>query len=78
MLGITLLQRGLQAASLLTFPIVSGLSAFLPVVLGVGVLDDPVPTGGLRELLIVALVLIASGLALMARDRTTAEAQCSR
>jgi hypothetical protein len=74
-LGIALLQRGLQAAPLLTFPIVSGLSAFLPVVLSIGLLSDPVPAGGRRVLLIVALMLIALGLVLLGLDRTTERPQ---
>ena len=69
-LGIVLLQRGLQAAPLLTFPIVSGLSALVPVVLGVALLSDPLPAGGRRALLIAALALIASGLVLLGRVRT--------
>jgi hypothetical protein len=73
-LGIALLQRGLQAEALLTFPIISGLSAFLPVVFGIALLRDPLPAGGLRALLIVAVVLIALGLIMMARDRTTGAA----
>lgn len=72
-LGITLLQRGLQAEALVTFPIVSGLSAFLPVVFGIALLGDPLPAGGPRAGLLVAAILISSGLVLMARDRTAAE-----
>jgi len=71
-LAIALLQRGLQLGPLIAFPIVSGVSAFVPVVVGFTVLGDQAPGGGLRVLLVVALALIACGLVLMSRDRHAA------
>lgn len=74
-LGITLMQRGLQAGPLVTFPTTSALSAFVPVVVGVVLLDDAVPSGGGRLLFAGALVLIGVGVALLAQDRSAAEAE---
>jgi drug/metabolite transporter (DMT)-like permease len=72
-LGIALLQRGLQTGPLLTFPIVSALSAFVPVVVGVVYLNDAVPTGGRRAVFVAALVLVIAGIVLLGRDRSAAE-----
>ena len=69
-----LLQRGLQTgASVLTFPVTSWVSSFLPVVLGTTVLGDVVPTSGQRVAFIVALVAVALGVAFLGRDRAAAE-----
>ncbi|HJQ00671.1 MAG TPA: hypothetical protein VJ851_03640 [Jatrophihabitans sp.] len=78
LLAMGLLQRGLQTAPLITFPIVSALSALLPVVVGLLFLDDPAPPGWRRALLVVALALIVAGLGLMARDRLAAERGTAR
>lgn len=73
LLAITLTQRGLQSNPLLTFPIVSAVAAMLPVGIAAAILDDQVP-GGLRRLaFVVALLLIAGGVAFLGRDRAAAE-----
>ena len=73
-LALALLQRGLQSgASVLTFPVMSFMSAFVPVVVGITVLKDEVPTGGQGVAFVVALLAVAVGLALLARDRAAAE-----
>jgi drug/metabolite transporter (DMT)-like permease len=77
-LAITLMQRGLQTGALLTYPIVSASSAFVPVAVGVIVLGDPMPAGGARIAFMAALVLIAAGLGLLAHDRSAAEAGTAR
>jgi len=68
-LAIALMQRGLQTGPLLTYPIVSAASAFLPVAVGGALLGDAVPGGGLRIAFVCAFVLVAAGLILIARDR---------
>ena len=73
LLAMGLLQRGLQTSALITFPIISALSALLPVLVGLIFLDDPAPAGGRRALLVVALALIVAGLGLLARDRLRAD-----
>jgi uncharacterized membrane protein YhhN len=72
-LAITLMQRGLQTKPLLTFPVVSAVAAMLPVGISAAVLDDQVPGGAGRLGFVCALVLIAGGVALLARDRAAAE-----
>jgi drug/metabolite transporter (DMT)-like permease len=71
-LGIAMMQRGLQTSPILTFPITSVVSAFLPVVLGATLLGDQVPTSGARAAFVAALALMAVGVALLARDRRSA------
>jgi drug/metabolite transporter (DMT)-like permease len=68
-IAITLMQRGLQASPALAFPLVSALSALLPVVLGAAALHDPVPGGGARLAFAVALSLVIAGVALVGGDR---------
>lgn len=72
-LALMLMQRGLQTNPLLTVPVVSALGAMLPVGLAAGVLGDPVPRGARMAGFVGALVLIAAGVALLGRDRVTAE-----
>ena len=73
-LATALLQRGLQTgASVLTFPVTSCVSSFLPVVVGTTVLGDVVPTSGQRVAFIVALLAVAVGVAFLGRDRAAAE-----
>lgn len=72
-LALMLMQRGLQTNPLLTVPVVSALGAMLPVGLAAGVLGDPVPQGPRLAGFVAALVLIAGGVALLGRDRVTAE-----
>jgi drug/metabolite transporter (DMT)-like permease len=73
LLAITLMQRGLQTKPLLTFPVVSAVAAMLPVGLSAAVLGDQVPGGAGRVGFVGALVLIATGVGLLGRDRVTAE-----
>jgi hypothetical protein len=72
-LGITMMQRGLQNNPVVTFPLASAISAFLPVVLGATLLGDVVPTGATEVAFVVALALLATGVALIGRDRSAAE-----
>ena len=48
------------------------LSAFLPVVLGVTLLDDEVPSGPTRVMFVAALVVLAVGVGLLGRSRALA------
>jgi hypothetical protein len=72
-LAIALLQRGLQISPVLTFPLTSAVSAFLPVVLGAALLADQVPRGATLIAFLAALVLLAVGVVLIGRDRSDAE-----
>lgn len=74
LLGISLSQRALQTNAIAAFPLTSAVAAFMPVVLGAALLDDQVPDGLLRAVFVVALLLLASGVVLIARDRSAAEA----
>lgn len=77
-LATALLQRGLQSgASVLTFPVTSWMSSFLPVVVGTTVLGDVVPSSGQRAAFVVALVAVAVGVAFLGRDRAAAEKRIS-
>jgi len=72
-LAVSLEQRGLQGeAAVVAFPVTSGVSAFLPVVLGLTMFDEPAPAGGHFVAFVLALVLIAAGIAGLARDRAAA------
>lgn len=72
-LGISLLQRGLQAgAAVLTFPVTSFLSSFVPVVLGVTVLGDEIPGGGAGAAFVLALLAVSVGVTCLGRDRASA------
>ena len=73
LLAITVMQRGLQSNPLLTFPVVSAVAAMLPVGIAAAILDDQVPGGMRRLAFVVALLLIAGGVALLGRDRAAAE-----
>ena len=72
-LALMFMQRGLQTSPLLTVPVVSALGAMLPVGLAAGVLGDPVPHGLRLAGFVAALVLICAGVALLGRDRVSAE-----
>lgn len=72
LLGITMMQRGLQTSALLTFPVTSAVSALLPVVIGASLLDDQVPAGVGRAGFVLALLLVAGGVLLLGQDRTAA------
>jgi len=72
--AIALLQRGLQAgASVLTFPVTSFVSSFVPVVLATTVLGEQVPTNGQRAAFVVALLAVTVGVVLLGRDRAAVE-----
>lgn len=74
-LAIGLEQRGLQGkGAVIAFPVTSGISAFLPVVLGLTLFDEPAPTGPRLVAFVAALALIAVGIAGLARDRVSAQA----
>ena len=77
LLGITLSQRALQTNPITAFPLISSTAAFMPVILGATLFDEPVPGGALRVLFVVALLLLAIGVALIAQDRSVAEAAAS-
>jgi drug/metabolite transporter (DMT)-like permease len=72
-LAIATMQRGLQTRPAITYPISAEVSAFLPVIVGALVLGDGVPTGWRQAMFVAALVLMAGGLALLARDRRTVQ-----
>ena len=78
-LALSLLQRGLQSGpSVLTFPVASFMSAFVLVLIGITVLDDQVPTNGQGVAFVIALLAVAVGVALLARDHAAAEAHHGR
>jgi len=52
--------------------VTSGVSAFLPVVLGLTMFDEPAPDGWHFVAFVGALLLIAAGIAGLARDRAAA------
>jgi uncharacterized membrane protein len=68
-LAIGMTQRGLQANALLAYPVISGVSAVLPVVLSAALLGDPVPGGAGRASFVAALVLVVGGAVVLGRDR---------
>jgi drug/metabolite transporter (DMT)-like permease len=69
LLGIGMMQRGLQASALLTFPLTSAISALLPVIVSATLLGDPVPGGLARAGFVAALVLVIGGAIVLGRDR---------
>lgn len=73
-LSLSLLQRGLQSgASVLVFPVASFMSALVLVLIGITVLDDEVPSNGQGAAFVIALLAVAVGVALLARDHAAAE-----
>jgi len=72
-LGVSMLQRGLQATAQLAYPLTSALSAVLPVLVGTTLLEDQAPAGARRIVFVAALILLVAGLALLGRDRSAAE-----
>ncbi|ABD09615.1 hypothetical protein ThrDRAFT_00710 [Frankia casuarinae] len=73
-LALGLQQRGLQGrAAVIAFPVTSGVSAFLPVTLGLTLFSEPAPDGVRRAAFIVAMVLVAAGIAALGRDRMAAD-----
>ena len=72
-LAMSLEQRGLQGeAAVVAFPVTSGISAFLPAVLGLTLFGEAAPTGRHLAAFVLALALIAVGIAGLARDRASA------
>ncbi|WP_163549648.1 DMT family transporter [Candidatus Frankia nodulisporulans] len=72
-LALGLQQRGLQGrAAVIAFPVTSGVSAFLPVTLGVTLFDEPAPDGPQRVAFIIALTMVAAGIVALGRDRMAA------
>ena len=72
-LGLALLQRGYQGgAVLITYPVASTMTTALPVMAGVWLLAEPVPSGPGLALLIVALFLIVAGIVGLGRQRGVA------
>jgi drug/metabolite transporter (DMT)-like permease len=68
-LAVAMLQRALQSSTILAFPLTSAVSAVLPVILGTSLLGDQAPAGARRILFALALVLMATGVALLGRHR---------
>jgi hypothetical protein len=75
LLGVALTQRGLQLWPVLSFPVVSAVSAFVPVVLGAAVLGEAVPGSAARIAFVAALAMLATGVCLLGRARTEGEQQ---
>lgn len=73
-LGMAMLQRGLQSDPILTFPVVSALAASVPVTVTAAFLGDPVPSGARALVFGVALALMLTGLILASRGRARVEA----
>lgn len=72
-LALGLEQRGLQGrAAVIAFPVTSGVSAFLPVTLGLTLFDEPTPDGPRMVALIISLIMVAAGIAALGRDRMAA------
>jgi drug/metabolite transporter (DMT)-like permease len=72
-LALSLEQRGLQGrAAVIAFPVTSGVSAFLPVTLGLTLFDEPAPGGARLVAFVVSLVLVAAGIGGLGRDRMAA------
>ncbi|EFC79259.1 DMT family transporter [Parafrankia sp. EUN1f] len=72
-LALGLEQRGLQGrAAVIAFPVTSGVSAFLPVTLGLTLFDEPAPDGPRLIAFVISLVMVAAGIAALGRDRSAA------
>jgi drug/metabolite transporter (DMT)-like permease len=73
LLALSLEQRGLQGpGAVIVFPVTSGLSAFLPVILGLTLFDEPAPSGGKMAMFVVSLLLVGSGITTLGRSRAQA------
>ncbi len=69
-LALSLEQRGLQGrAAVVAFPVTSGVSAFLPVVLGLTLLGESTPGGGQMVAFVFSLTLVATGVVGLGHDR---------
>lgn len=72
-LALSLQQRGLQSgAAVVTFPVTSGISAFLPVVAALTMLGEQTPTGTMFVPFVIGLVLVAAGIVGLGRDQGAA------
>jgi drug/metabolite transporter (DMT)-like permease len=72
-LALSLEQRGLQGrAAIIAFPVTSGVSAFLPVTLGLTLFDEPSPGGARLVAFVVSLGFVAAGIVGLGRDRMAA------
>lgn len=72
-LALGLAQRGLQGrAAVIAFPVTSGISAFLPVTLGLTIFDEPAPRGAHLAAFVISLIMVAAGIGGLARDRMAA------
>ncbi|WP_322752386.1 hypothetical protein [Frankia sp. Cas3] len=75
-LALGLEQRGLQGrAAVIAFPVTSGVSAFLPVMLGLTLFDESAPQGLQMVAFVVSLGLVAIGIFGLGRDRAASVAR---
>ncbi|WP_131744980.1 hypothetical protein [Frankia sp. Cppng1_Ct_nod] len=75
-LALGLEQRGLQGpAAVIAFPVTSGVSAFLPVTLGLTLFDESAPQGFEMVAFVVSLALVAAGIFGLGRDRAAGVVQ---
>jgi hypothetical protein len=77
-LAISLMQRALQTRPVLTFPVTSAVSAFLPALLGAALLGDPIPSRARLAAFVLALIALAVGLILIGRARSAAQQELGR
>ncbi len=69
-LALGLEQRGLQGrAAVIAFPVTSGVSAFLPVMIGLTLFDETAPEGPQMAAFVISLGLVAIGIFGLGRDR---------
>ena len=74
-LALGLQQRGLQGrAAVVAFPVTSGVSAFLPVTLGLSLFGGPAPDGLRMAAFVVSLALVAGGIVGLGKDRAATSA----
>jgi len=77
-LGTALLQVGYQAGGALTVAgIATLLTNALPIAAGAVVLDEPVPSGVLGGLRVLAFVAVIAGAVLLARPQKPSEARAA-
>ncbi|KLL11406.1 MULTISPECIES: hypothetical protein [Protofrankia] len=74
-LALGLEQRGLQGqAAVIAFPVTSGVSAFLPVMLGLTLFGESAPEGPRMVAFVASLLLVAVGIFGLGRDRVATSA----
>lgn len=72
-LALSLEQRGLQdRAAVVAFPVTSGVSAFLPVVIGLTLLGESTPGGAQMIAFVVSLTMVFAGVIGLGHDRAAA------